>query len=86
MFIGPEIFWGAEPALYAKFYRELFDRFYLGIVHYEAFRGEQFNSGITDTPLRLPQRKSSLYLEYGIPVGRWIYRLAPVRCWRGRST
>lgn len=68
LFVGPEIFWGAEPALYFKFYRELFDGFYLGLIHYEAFQEEQFNSGLAVTPNRFPERKSSVYVQYDVPI------------------
>ena len=67
LFVGPEIFWGAPPSAYFKFYRQLFNDFYLGLVHYEEFEPRQFDEQIITTPDSFAERKSSLYLGYTLP-------------------
>ena len=83
LFVGPEIYWGAPPAAYVKYYNEIFQNFYLGLVHYEEFnkpslRAYDYGKAEGD-PERdilitgllpenvLAERKSSLYLGYTIP-------------------
>ena len=77
LFIGPEIYHGAPPAAYIKYYRELIDNLYLGLLHYEEFREryielQAYDSGdnlrtVAARPELFPERKSSLYLGYTLP-------------------